>query len=147
MNQSTPLNGAGLVALAILAGGCAGKMAAPRTVAEPTISSHNLPPQLDSARTAGVASSENAPGFVVNIDPVTGEILRGPPASALTPPNAAAAANTPAPEFFEVPSSVPGGGVKVKLQDQFLTPLVATIGADGDVTLKHETTMPADTAK
>lgn len=152
MKQSNLWNGAGLVALAIFAGGCAGKMAAPQAGAEPAINSQHAQPQLDAARAAGAVTPsavtrENARGFVVHIDPITGEILPGVPAGGVTPPNAAAAAKVPVPQFFEVPSSVLGGGVMVDLQGHFLTPLVATIDADGKVTLKHETPAAADTVK
>jgi len=147
MKQSNFWNGASLVAMAIFASGCAAKMAAPKAVEAPSIHSQHAQPQLDTARTAGAMASENAPGFVVHINPITGEIPPGPPAGALTPPQAAETAKVPAPQFFTVPSAVPGGGVMVDLQGHFLTPLVATIDADGKVTLKHETTMPAGTAK
>lgn len=152
MKHSNLWNCAGLVAMALIAGGCASKMAAPQAVEESAISSQPAQPQLDTARTAGAVTpaavaSEKAPGFVVHIDPITGEFLPGPPAGAVTPPKAAETAKVPPPQFFEVPSPVPGGGVMIDLQGHFRTPLVATIDADGKVTLKHETTMPADAVK
>ena len=152
MKHSNLWNGASLVALAIIAGGCAAKMAALKAVKEPSINSRHAQPQLDSARTASAmtpaaVARENAPGFVVHIDPITGEILPGPSAGALTPPKAAETAKMPAPQFFAAPSSVPGGGVVIDLQGHFRTPLVATIDADGKMTLKHETPIPADAVK
>ena len=39
--------------------------------------------------------------------------------------------------WCEVPSSVPGGGVKVDLQGRFQSPLVGTIDADGKVKMQH----------
>jgi hypothetical protein len=41
------------------------------------------------------------------------------------------------PQALETPSTAPGGGVKVNLNRQFHRPLVATIDADGKVTLEH----------
>lgn len=152
MKHSNLWNGASLVAMAIIAGGCAAKMAAPKAVEEPLINSQHAEPQLDRARAAGAVTtaavaSENAPGFVVHIDPITGEILPGLPAGAVTPPKAAETAKVPAPQFFAVPSSVPGGGVMIDLQGHFRTPLVATIDADGKMTLKHASPAATDAVK
>lgn len=139
----------GLTALLVVfVGGCAANMAAPIAVEELATSPERAQPRFDAARTAEAAkpsasASKGAPGIVVHIDPTTGEFLPEPPADGVTPPQAADAAKAPAPQFHEVPSPIPGGGVMIDLQGQFQTPLVATIDADGKVTVKHESTLPA----
>ncbi len=134
--------------LVVFAGGCAANMAAPIAVEEPATTPERAQPRFDAARTSdpakpNTAASKRAPGIVVHIDPTTGEFLPEPPADGVTPLPAADAAKASAPQLFEVPSPTPGGGVMIDLQDQFQTPLVATIDADGKVTLEHESTMPA----
>jgi hypothetical protein len=80
------------------------------------------------------------PGIIVYIDPVTGEFLPSPAPGVTTPADAAAKVSSP--QFFEIPSPVPGGGNMIDLKSQFRTPLVATIDADGKVTMKHESAGP-----
>jgi hypothetical protein len=134
--------------LVVFVGGCAANMAAPIAVEEPATSPERAQPLFDAARTAEAAkpsasASKGDPGIVVHIDPTTGEFLPEPPADGVTPPRAADAAKAPVPQFQEVSSPIPGGGVMIDLQGQFQTPLVATIDADGKVTVKHESTLPA----
>jgi hypothetical protein len=81
-----------------------------------------------------------APGLVVHIDPLTGEVLPKPavPAQAQIPePQQLQSAPVAAPQTVEVASPVPGGGVKVNLNRQFHQPLFATIDADGKIKLEH----------
>ncbi|MDZ4345628.1 MAG: hypothetical protein U1E51_24705 [Candidatus Binatia bacterium] len=123
--------------LVVFAGGCAA----------------NIPgqpqPQFDAARSSDAAKPEMAgtgvaSGLVVHIDPKTGEFLPEPPADGVTPQRANAV-KAPAPQFDLVPSPTPGGGVMIDLQGHFQTPLVATIDADGKVTMKHELRAPIGT--
>ena len=152
MRQSRFCN-AGLLTLAVfIAGGCAANMPAPRAVGEPAISSQNEQPQLDTSRIANpveppAVAGEKAAGIVVHIDPTTGEFLPEPPATGVAEPPAAGAAKAPLPELYEVASPTPGGGVMIDLKGHFRTPLVATMDADGKVTLKHESKVPAGTEK
>lgn len=142
---------AGLTAMVILACGCASNRLAPTVVDERPFTSQGAQPQQDRTRSSestksGVAANENAPGIVVHIDPITGEFRPGPPGGA-TLPQAAQAAKAAAPPFKEIPSPIPGGGVMIDVQGHFHTPLVATMDADGKVTLKHESTMPPGAEK
>jgi hypothetical protein len=126
----------------ILAGGCATNLPAQRAIAEPAVSSEPAQAQSDTPPVAGpvipaAQASEKAPGIVVYIDPVTGEFLPGLTPGVIPPPDAAAVVKIPSTQFSEVPSSVPGGGNMIDLKGQFRTPLVATMDADGNVTVKH----------
>jgi len=149
MKQLNLRGNAGLaVFLVVFAGGCAVKIPAPIAVEELATSVERAQPRIDAARTPdpakpGAAASKEAPGMVVHIDPTTGEFLPEPPADGTTPPRAAEAAKASIPQFYEVPSPTPGGGVMIDLQGQFQTPLVATMDADGKVTVKHEPKLPA----
>ena len=69
-----------------------------------------------------------------------------PPGVALSsPPGLDAQASTTSQEAYstsheglvETPSPVPGGGVMVDLQGRFLSPLTATVGADGKIEMRH----------
>jgi len=152
MRQSRFCN-AGLLTLAVFfAGGCAANMPVPRAVGKPAISSQNEQPQLDTSRIAdrvepAAVASEKAAGIVVHIDPTTREFLPEPPATGVAEPPAADAAKAPLPELYEVASPTPGGGVMIDLKGHFRTPLVATMDADGNVTLKHESGVPAGAEK
>jgi hypothetical protein len=42
----------------------------------------------------------------------------------------------------EIPSVVPGGGVKVDLQGRFRSPLLVTIDANGKAKMQHLDEMP-----
>lgn len=149
MRQSRLWRDAGPLTLAVfIAGGCTANMPAPRAFEEPAISSQNEQPQLDRSRIAdpvepAAVASEKAAGIVVHIDPTTGEFLPEPPATGVAQPPATEAAKAPFPELYEVASPTPGGGVMIDLKGRFRTPLVATIDAEGKVTLKHESNVPA----
>jgi hypothetical protein len=87
------------------------------------------------------AQTADAPGSLrVYVNPRTGEILREP-APGTTPmtlsPQEQAAASTSHQGLVEVPSTAPGGGVKIDLQGRFRSPLVATIGPDGKTRTFH----------
>jgi hypothetical protein len=144
---------AGLISVSIVfAGGCAANMQTPKAVEERATGLEDSQPQFDTAQTDKGAKTatnprENAPGIVVHIDPTTGEFLPEPPAGGVALPQPADAARAPAPQLYEVPSPVPGGGMMIDLQGQFRTPLVATMGPDGKVTLKHQSTLPSEIEK
>lgn len=152
MKNSNSWSSAGLITIVVLAGGCAANLPAPGADEERPISSQNAQPQSDTARTPDLvkpaaAASEKVPGIVVHIDPATGAFLPGPPATGVAQPQAAATTETTLPELYEVASPTPGGGVMIDLKGQFRTPLVATMDADGKVTLKHESATPAGAEK
>lgn len=86
-------------------------------------------------RPSGPAGAEErSAGMRVYIDPVTGEFAE-PPAGAAHAPSAASSTSDAG--LVEIPSPVPGGGVMVDLQGRFRRPLVATIDADGKMTIRH----------
>ncbi len=89
-----------------------------------------------------VPPTEGTAGIVVHIDPTTGRFLPEPPAGNVTPPPATASLKASPPPLYETASPTPGGGVMIDLNGQFHTPLVATINADGKVTLNHASTIP-----
>jgi len=138
----------GAALLVVFVGGCAANTAGRIAIEELATSPEQAQPRFDAAQNSdpakpNAAASKEASGLVVHIDPTTGEFLAEPPAKDVTPPRAAAAAKASAPQFREVPSPTLGGGVMIDLQGHFHTPLVATIDADGKVTLKHESALPA----
>ncbi len=104
-------------------------------------------PQVRCADNAQQIGSERvrpkeSPGMRAYLDPVTGEF--GVPPSweeealgteALVAPGAPASTSDAG--LVETPSPVPGGGVMVDLQGRFQSPLVATIGTDGKMTMRH----------
>jgi hypothetical protein len=94
---------------------------------------------------AGGHGAPRATGFVVHVDPLTGEILPEPPAPAQGQvPERQQLQSAPIDPLpaVETPSPVPGGGVKVKLNRQFNQPLFATIEADGKIKLEHRPAHP-----
>ena len=87
---------------------------------------------------------EGTAGMRVYVDPNTGEITQ-PPAGA----PAAETFESPEPAFstsseglVETPSPVSGGGVMLNLQGRFRSPLVATQGADGKISIEHMPVAP-----
>ena len=89
-------------------------------------------------------SPEGAAGMRVYINPNTGEILQ-PPAGAPateTPEALEKAFSTSSEGLVETPSPVPGGGVILDLQGRFRSPLVATQGADGKISIEHGPAVP-----
>jgi hypothetical protein len=101
--------------------------------------SYASPPGHEAPINTG-ATRRQAPGLVVYIDPVTGEILPKPqPApgdpNLLQPMFQTAPAPTQQP--VEVYGAEPGSGVKVRLNRQFHQPLVATTDSGGKIKLEH----------
>jgi hypothetical protein len=95
-------------------------------------------PQPPAEKPAAVP--EGASGMIIHIDPQTGE-LRKTPAPGAVPlqlsPQERNAFSTSHQGLVQVPSSVPGGGVKLDLQGRFQSPLVVTIDPDGKVKMHH----------
>ena len=91
--------------------------------------------QVTETRQPAAAATEKASGMIIHIDPKTGEILSKPPATPLPADKSTAGTQK---ELREVPSKVPGGGVMIELDDRFKTPLKATVGPDGKVTIEHQ---------
>ena len=91
-----------------------------------------------------------AGGMTIHIDPQTGTILKEPAHGTvplqLTPElqNALSTADT---GLVEVPSGVPGKGVKIDLQGRFQSPLIVTIDADGGVKMQHLNEAPGSAGK
>jgi hypothetical protein len=84
-------------------------------------------------------------GMIVYIDPSTGAVLSAPAPGAqplrLTPAERNALSTSHA-GLVQVPSSVPGGGVKLDLQGRFQSPFIAVVGADGTATVRHLEELP-----
>ena len=142
----------GLTAMVVLVMGCAAKTPNPLTKDERIVSPETAASKLDNAHTAtpsnpAMTGREKAPGIVVHIDPTTGEVLPEPSPGDAPRTLPQEAAKVPAPQLYEVPSPVPGGGVMIDLQKQFRTPLVATMDEDGKVILKHQSTLPGEIEK
>jgi hypothetical protein len=95
-------------------------------------------PQQPAEQPAAVPESDA--GMTVYIDPKTGAVLTEP-APDRTPlrltPQERNALSTSHQGLVQVPSSVPGGGVKLDLQGRFQSPMIGTIGPDGKVRLQH----------
>jgi hypothetical protein len=95
-------------------------------------------PQPSAAKPSAVP--EGASGMIIHIDPQTRE-LRKAPAPGTVPlqlsPQERNAFSTSHQGLVEMPSSVPGGGVKLDLQGRFQSPLVVTIDPDGKFKIQH----------
>lgn len=104
------------------------------------------PPAPASAAQADAATSG---GMTVYVDPNTGLFLREP-APGHVPlklsPQLQNALSTSHEGLVEVPSSVPGGGIKVDLQGRFQSPLVVVIDADGKPRTLHLSEQPRSDA-
>jgi hypothetical protein len=90
-------------------------------------------------------ASKGTAAMRVYIDPKTGEVVEPPagaPAAEL-PKSQANALSTSVDRLEETPSPMPGGGVLLDLKGRFQSPLVATPGADGKITIQHMP-MPAE---
>jgi hypothetical protein len=125
-------------------------------VARPAVSGEGQPPPGLGQSTSGVAASQQpaekaaevpagASGMTIYIDPQTGAILKKP-APGTVPlqltPELQNALSTSHDGLVEVPSSVPGGGVKVDLRGRFQSPLLGTIDAHGKTKIQHLHEMP-----
>ena len=132
--------------LSAIAGACAHKSALHTGAASLKTYSTNEPqPAAPETQEILQAGTPQAPGFVVHVDPLTGQILPEPPAptqgQALERQQLQSAPTEPLPAV-ETPSPVPGGGVKVKLNRQFNQTLFATIEADGKIKVEHRPAHP-----
>jgi hypothetical protein len=95
---------------------------------------------LQPSAEKSAAAPEGASGLTIHIDPQTGAILSAPGPSSVPlqlSPQLRNALSTSHEGLVAVPSSVPGGGVKVDLQGRFRSPLIATVGADGRLKTQH----------
>ena len=95
-------------------------------------------PQPPAEKPAAVPGG--APGMMIYVDPKTGKFLKEP-APGHVPlelsPQLQNALSTSHEGLVEVPSSVPGGGIKLDLQGRFQSPLFGTIDADGKLKMQH----------
>jgi len=85
-------------------------------------------------------SPQGAAGMTVYIDPQTGAILSAPAPGTVplqVTPELRNALSTSHQGLVQVPSSVPGGGVKLDLQGRFQSPLIVATDADGTVKMRH----------
>lgn len=135
---------------AVFIGGCAANIAAPPSLEKSTAGSKQAQVESSAARSSDAAKPDmaatgGASGLVAHIDPNTGDFLPEPPANGVTAQQVKAAAKVPSPQFDAVPSPTLGGGVMIDLQDQFQTPVVATVDADGKLTMRHEPMPPIGT--
>jgi hypothetical protein len=86
------------------------------------------------------AVPEGGGGMIIHIDPQTGELRRTPAPSTVPlqlSPQERNAFSTSHQGLVEVPSSVPGGGVKLDLQGRFHSPLAVTVDPDGKLKMQH----------
>ena len=100
-------------------------------------------PAGDAAPQTQAAPAPGQAGMVVHVDPQTGQIVPGPVPG--TPPLQLSPADqnrmsTSFQGLVERPA--PGGGFMVDLQGRFQSPLMATIGPDGKVTVFHAGDQP-----
>jgi len=93
-----------------------------------------------SAAENPAAGPVTASAMTIHIDPVTGRLLKEPAPGSVSlqlPPQLQNALSTSHQGLVEVPSPKPGGGMMLDLQGRFQSPLMATIGADGKVSMHH----------
>jgi hypothetical protein len=86
-----------------------------------------------------------AAGMMIYIDPQTGAILKEPAPGTMPlqlTPALQNAISTSHQGLVEVPSAVPGGGVKVDLRGRFQSPLLVTIDANGKARMQHLDEIP-----
>ena len=132
--------------LVVVLSGCAANMATRLAADGITANPVGAPQQYDTAQTSRPTTSSAdarkvAPGMTIHIDPTTGEFLPEPAADGVSK-QAADAVTAPVLQLKAVPSPTLGGGIMIDLQGQFRMPLMATMGADGKLTMKHESTIP-----
>ena len=140
MRQSIFRNKAALgVLLVSLASGCVAHISEPVSP-KPNETSPTVVQRSPTA-TQKIESDEKASGLTVYIDPKSGEFTTKP-AEALPGPRGQRSLASDSSELHETLSSVPGGGVAIHLGEQFLTPLTATIDADGKLRLEHLPALP-----
>lgn len=93
------------------------------------------------ANNAQAATRPPTAGMKVFVDPQTGAVI--PPPTAAAAEALVSEMNTSSVGLVEEP--LVDGGSKVNLQGRFQKPLVATMGADGQVTIQHQS--PASNAE
>jgi hypothetical protein len=136
-----------LIFLVTLASGCVAHIPEP-VDPNPKESSFGVvqrdPAGSQKIETQKVETSEKAPGMTVYINPKTGELTTRPsevlPTVRRQQPLTSGADSGS--ELHEILSPVPGGGVAIRLGDQYLTPLTGTIDADGKLRLEHLKAQP-----
>jgi hypothetical protein len=105
---------------------------------QPQTGSGTSAPQPPAEKPAAVP--EAASGMIIHIDPQTGQ-LRKTPAPGTVPlqlnPQERNAFSTSHQGLVQVPSLVPGGGVRLDLQGRFQSPLVVTIDSEGKLKMQH----------
>lgn len=92
-----------------------------------------------------LAVPETSAGMIVYIDPLTGEVLSAPASGALPlplSPELRNALSTSHQGLVQVPSTVPGGGVKLDLRGRFQSPLIAVVAANGTASVRHLEDLP-----
>src|SRR5262245_51747933 len=143
MQRSTLRNTATLgILLVSLASGCVAHISGPVNP-EPNVLRSEAIQQIP-AGARETEPSEKTPGIIVYIDPKSGEFTTPPPEAmpAQRSHQSLERAGEPASGLHETLSPVPGGGVAVRLDERFSTPLTATIDADGKVRLEHLPNLP-----
>ena len=143
MRRSTLRNKATLGALlATFASGCVTHVSEPVNPEPSLLRSEAV--QLIPAGTRKTEPGEKAPGIVVYIDPQTGEFTNQPSGRLPVqgPQQSLEKAGEPVSQPDEILSPVPGGGVAIHLGERGLTPLTATIDADGKLRLEHLPSLP-----
>lgn len=126
----------GLVALTVcFTTGCFGHVSE-------SVNSQSLARQVESHGTPTGEATDTKQGIIVHIDPETGRFVAPPSAgpSAELPQPIDKGVKKPAAELREILSPVPGGGVMIRLDERFQTPLTATIDSDGKVRFEHKRT-------
>ena len=124
-------------------------------MSQPVVTTGSHQSSLGTALTASSGRTEandkksnerpgETPGMRIYLDPGTGEVTTQPPGSAATQ-SQKQALQTIKPavtELYETASPTPGGGLMIELKEQFRSPLAASVGADGKVSLKHQSEVP-----
>ena len=99
----------------------------------------------DAAPKPQAAPAPGQAGMIVNVDPQTGQILPAPAPGTPAPQMTPADQNRMSTSFQGlVERPAPGGGFMVDLQGRFQSPLMATIGPDGKVTVFHAGDQPVE---
>src|SRR5262245_49114463 len=143
MQQSVVCNKATLGTLLVtLASGCMAHISEPVNPEPSLLRSEAV--QLIPAGTRKTEPGEKAPGIVVYIDPQTGEFTNRPSEGlpVQRPQQSLEKAGEAASQVNETLSPVPGGGVAIHLGRRALTPLTATIDADGKLRFEHLPSLP-----
>ena len=97
-------------------------------------------PRTEATDKKGNDFPDKTQGMRIYLDPETGEVTSQPPGSAAaqSQKQALQAIKPAITELYETASPTPGGGFMIELKDQFRSPLAATLGGDGKVSVKHQ---------